>query len=166
MNKFGKLALYVILLYVVQSSLLTLIAYRGIGPDLMLLVTVSYAFLRGMRYGGLMGFSTGLLQDLAMGTFLGIHAFSQLLIGLFFGRFSNRVFKEQFFLPVFASVAAIVANYFILALLMVLLGYRFNLVGNMESMLVPMLVYQLAFAYPVHRLTYALDKKLSTKEKH
>lgn len=166
MNKFRKLALYVVLLYVVQSSLLTLIAYRGIGPDLMLLLTVSYAFLRGMRHGALMGFSTGLLQDLATGTFLGIHAFSQLLIGMFFGRFSDRVFKEQFFLPVFASVAAIVANYFILALLMVLLGYRFNLVGNMESMLVPMLIYQLAFAYPVHRLTYALDKKLSTKEKH
>jgi rod shape-determining protein MreD len=101
-----------------------------------------------------------------MGTFLGVHAFSQLLIGMFFGRFSDLVFKEQFFLPVFASVAAIVANYFILALLMVLLGYRFNLVGNMESMLVPMLIYQLAFAYPVHRLAYALDKKLSKKEKH
>ena len=100
MNKFGRLAIFVVLLYVVQSSLLTLIAYRGIGPDLMLLLTVSYAFLRGMRYGGLMGFATGLLQDLAMGTFLGVHAFSQLLIGMFFGRFSDRVFKEQFFLPV------------------------------------------------------------------
>ena len=166
MNKFGRLAIFVVLLYVVQSSLLTLIAYRGIGPDLMLLLTVSYAFLRGMRYGGLMGFATGLLQDLAMGTFLGVHAFSQLLIGMFFGRFSDRVFKEQFFLPVFASVAAIVANYFILALLMVLLGYRFNLVSSLQTMLIPMLIYQLAFAYPVHRFTYELDKKLSEKEKH
>ena len=113
-----------------------------------------------------MGFATGLLQDLAMGTFLGIHAFSQLLIGMFFGRFSDRVFKEQFFLPVFASVAAIVANYFILALLMVLLGYRFNLVSSLQTMLMPMLIYQLAFAYPVHRFTYELDKKLSEKEKH
>ena len=166
MKKFGRLALFVIALYVLQTSLLPMIAYRGISPDLMLLLTVSFAFLRGVRQGGLMGFATGLLQDLASGTFLGINAFTRMLLGMFFGRFSDRVFKEQFFLPVTASITAIIANYFILALLMVLLGYRFNLVGNMESMLVPMLIYQLAFAYPVHRLAYALDKKLSKKEKH
>ena len=78
----------------------------------------------------------------------------------------TRVFKEQFFLPVLASLAATAANYFILALLMVLLGYRFNPVSNVQAMLLPMLIYQLAFAYPVHRLTYVLDKKLSEKEKH
>ena len=58
------------------------------------------------------------------------------------------------------------ADYFILALLMVLLGYRFNPVSSMQTMLLPMLIYQLAFAYPVHRLTYALDQKLREKEQH
>ena len=162
MKKFGRLALFVIALYVLQTSLLPMIAYRGISPDLMLLLTVSFAFLRG----GLMGFATGLLQDLASGTFLGINAFTRMLLGMFFGRFSDRVFKEQFFLPVTASITAIIANYFILALLMVLLGYRFNLVSSLQTMLIPMLIYQLAFAYPVHRFTYELDKKLSEKEKH
>ena len=47
---------------------------------------------------------------------------------------------------------------------MVLLGYRFNPISNVQVMLLPMLIYQLAFAYPVHFLTYQLDKKLSTKE--
>ena len=49
---------------------------------------------------------------------------------------------------------------------MVLLGYRFNLMGGTEVMLVPMLIYQLAFAYPVHRLVYAVDKQLQNKDKH
>jgi rod shape-determining protein MreD len=74
------------------------------------------------------------------------------------------VYKEQFFLPVFASLGITALNYFILALLMVLLGYRFNPISNVQVMLLPMLIYQLAFAYPVHFLTYQLDKKLSTKE--
>ena len=166
MKQFGKLAAYAAILYVLQTSLLPLIAYRGISPDLMLLLTVSFAFLRGTRQGGLMGFSVGLMQDLATGTFLGINAFTHLLIGMACGHFSDRVFKEQFFLPVLASLAATAANYFILALLMVLLGYRFNPVSSVQAMLIPMLIYQLAFAYPVHRLTYALDKQLSEKEKH
>ena len=54
-------------------------------------------------------------------------------------------------------------NYFILALLMILLGYRFNLMGHMQYTLLPMLIYQLAFAYPVHHLAYELDKRYGKK---
>ncbi len=164
MSNIGKLAAFVAVLYVLQSSFFTLIAYHGISPDFMLLVTVSYAFLRGMEKGTLMGFATGLLTDLATGTFLGIHAFTHLIIGNICGRFANRVYKEQFFLPVFASLGVTAFNYFILALLMVLLGYRFNPLSNVQVTLLPMLIYQLAFAYPVHYLTYRLDKKLSSKD--
>ena len=158
MKKFAKLAGLVIALYVLQTSLLPLIAYHAISPDLMLLLTLSFAFLRGTKQGAVMGFCTGLLQDLATGTFLGMNAFSHLLIGLGCGSASEGVFKEQFFLPVMASIVVTVGNYFILAILMVLLGYRFNLVAGVESILLPMLIYQLAFAYPVHRLTYWVDK--------
>ena len=164
MNNFGKLAVFVTALYVLQSSFFPLIAYHGISPDFMLLVTVSYAFLRGMEQGTFMGFATGLLTDLATGTFFGIHAFTYMLMGNMCGRFANRVYKDQFFWPVFASLGVTALNYFILALLMVLLGYRFNPISNVQAMLLPMLIYQLAFAYPVHYFTYKLDKNLSANE--
>jgi len=163
MKKIAILIGLVLLLYVLQTSFLPLFAVHGVSPDLMLLLTVSFAFLRGVREGALMGFAVGLLQDLSTGTFLGVNAFTRLLIGLVCGSFSDRVFKEQFFLPIMASVAATIANYFILVLLMLLLGYRFDLVHHMGYILIPMLIYQLAFAYPVHRLAYELDKKLSEK---
>ena len=67
--------------YVLQSSILPLLSWHGICADLMLLVTVSFAFLRGKHLGTLMGFLTGLLQDLASGTFFGVNAFSKLLAG-------------------------------------------------------------------------------------
>ena len=98
MNHYGRVAAVVLGLYVLQTSLLPFAAYHGISPNLMLLLTVSAAFLRGPRDGIMMGFVTGLLQDLSTGTFLGTNTLAQMLIGLFFGRFSNRVFREQFFL--------------------------------------------------------------------
>ncbi|BAL84110.1 putative rod shape-determining protein MreD [Selenomonas ruminantium subsp. lactilytica TAM6421] len=164
MSGYCKLAIFVVMLYVLQTSFFPLIAYHGISPDFMLLLTVSYAFLKGTEKGTLMGFITGLMMDLATGTFFGIHAFTHLIIGNICGRFANRVYKEQFFLPVFASLGVTTFNYFILALLMVLLGYRFNPISNVQVTLLPMLIYQLAFAYPVHYLTYQLDKKLSLKD--
>jgi rod shape-determining protein MreD len=164
MNNFAKLAAFVIALYVLQTSFFPLMAYHGISPNFMLLLTVSFAFLRGMEQGTLMGFLTGVLTDLATGTFFGIHAFTYLLMGNLCGRFANRVYKDQFFWPVFASLGVTALNYFILALLMVLLGYRFNPISNVQVTLLPMLIYQLAFAYPVHYLTYKLDKNISTNE--
>ena len=164
MNNFLKWTAFVGGLYVLQTSFFPLLSYHGISPDFMLLLTTSYAFLRGREQGALMGFATGMLQDLATGTFLGMNTFTHLLVGHLCGCFANRVFKEQFFLPVFASLGVTAANYFILALLMVLLGYRFNPVSNVQYMLLPMLIYQLAFAYPVHYLTYNMDKKMRTQE--
>ncbi|MBQ7496333.1 MAG: rod shape-determining protein MreD [Selenomonas sp.] len=164
MKKIGKWAAFAAALFVLQTSILPLMAYHGITADLMLLLTVSFAFLRGAKQGAFMGFSVGLMQDLATGTYFGVNTLARTLMGLLFGQFSDRVFKEQFFLPVLASMAVTILNYFILALLMVLLGYRFNLESHMQQMLVPMLLYQLAFAYPVHYLTYRLDKRLEEKK--
>ena len=50
----------VVTAYVVQTSFLPLIFYRGIGPDLLLLITISFAFLKGRRLGCFMGFLLGL----------------------------------------------------------------------------------------------------------
>jgi rod shape-determining protein MreD len=33
-----------------------------------------------------------------------------------------------------------------------------------QQMLVPMLIYQLAFAYPVHYLVYRMDKRMEEKK--
>lgn len=164
MKKIGKWAALAAALFVLQTSLLPLMAYHGVTADLMLLLTVSVAFLRGTRQGAFMGFGAGLMQDLASGTFFGVNTFSRTLLGLIFGKFADRVFKEQFFLPVLASIGATILNYFILALLMVLLGYRFNLESHVQQMLMPMLLYQLAFAYPVHYLAYRMDKHLDEKK--
>ena len=164
MKAFLKWALFVLLLYVVQTSLLPLIAFHGASADFLLLFAVSFGFIRGMRLGVLAGFLAGLLQDLLSGTFLGMNTLTKMLAGLIAGALSDRVFKEQMFLPVVSSVVAAVASYFILALLMLLLGYRFNLIENAQYMLVPFILYQLVFSYPVHALTRRVNEWTREKQ--
>ena len=43
-----------------------LIAINGVIPDLVLLATVSYAFLRGSAWGAFVGFLFGLIEDLIL----------------------------------------------------------------------------------------------------
>ena len=164
MKAFLKWAFFVLLLSVMQTSLLPLIAFHGASADFLLLFAVSFGFIRGMRLGVLAGFLAGLLQDLLSGTFLGMNTLTKMLAGLIAGALSDRVFKEQMFLPVVSSVVAAVASYFILALLMLLLGYRFNLIENAQYMLVPFILYQLVFSYPVHAITRRVNEWTREKQ--
>ena len=164
MKKYRYFVLYFLVLFVLQFSFLPLISIYGIVPDLLVLVTVSYAFLRGSAWGALVGFVLGLVQDLSVGSFFGLHAFTLTLIGLFFGRFSDRVFKEQLFLPITASVAATLAKYLISALIIYLLGYHFNPLIHMGRVLFILIIFQLVFAYPIHWSTFQLDKRIRDPE--
>ena len=163
MKRFSLWAAFVAGLYVMQSSILPLLAYHGISANLLLLLTVSFAFLRGARYGVLMGFCAGLLQDLATGTFFGVDVFSYMSIGFVCGKFSDQVFKDQVFLPLLASIMATVANYFLLLLFMLLLGYRFQVAFHIQEVLLPMLCWQFLFAYPVHKATLEMDKYIKER---
>ena len=151
-------------LFVVQASFLPLLSYGGISPDLMLLLVVSMSFLQGSRMGVFMGFLAGLLQDLVTGTFFGVNIFSKMLIGYIGGIFSNRVFKEQVFLPLFASVLATGLNYVIVLLIMLLLGYSYSMPSHLETVLLPMLWYNVLLAVPVHILTGRMCGMLAEKK--
>lgn len=141
---------FMLLLYVGQSSLLPFIAFRGVSADLLLLLVVSVAFLRGAKMGALVGFLAGLLQDLATGTFFGVDIFAKMVIGYGCGYFSRRLFKEQMMLPLMAVVAATGLQYVIWLVFSWLLGYPVPLWTHWRHLLLPMLAHNVVFALPVH----------------
>lgn len=157
MKKYGSWLLFLMILYILQSSLLPILAYNGQSPDLLLLLVVSFSLLEGSKYGTLLGLGAGLLKGLATGTFFGIDAFSFVIIAFVIGKFYNQVFREARFLPLVASVGATVAHYAIVVVFLFMLGFRFSLSEHIQSVLLPMIVYQFIFSYPVHRLTVKMD---------
>ena len=160
MRNFALWTILTLGLYILQSSLLPMFSYNGISTNFMLLLTVSTAFLLGHRYGVFMGFASGLLQDLATGSYFGCDIFSYMTIGLLCGKFSDQIFKDQFFLPVIASVFAMIMHYFVMVSFIYMLGYKLNLQWSLQYALMPMIFYQLAFSYPTHKLVYEFNNYL------
>lgn len=156
-KKIGLWVVFVLLALVMQSSFLPIIHYNGVGPDLMLLIIGSYAFLNGSRKGCFMGFMLGLFQDLATGNFFGINTFSKMIIGFGCGIFSSRVLQDNFIMPISAAVVSTTASYTMAAVIMFLMGYRFNLLSHIPAHLLPMLCYNVIFAYPIHLLVHKID---------
>ncbi|MBR3622938.1 MAG: rod shape-determining protein MreD [Selenomonadaceae bacterium] len=157
MKKYGRWFLFLIILYAAQTSLLPIISYKGISPDLLLLLITSFALLEGAKYGTLMALGAGLLKGFGSGTFFGVDTFSFVVIAFLLGRFYNQVYREAKFLPLAASIGVTALHYFIFASFMFMLGFRFSPLEHMQNVLLPMLVYQLVFSYPVHRLTVKMD---------
>lgn len=151
-------AIIIVLMYTAQTSLLTFVDYDGVSANLMLLLTVSVAFVHGWQAGIGMGFITGMLQDLTTGGYFGCATLSYMTIGFLFGKFSVNVFRDQFFFPVLSAPLAAVMHFFITLILIFLIGYRINFVYAVQTNLIPFVCFQLILAWPVHKLVYDFDK--------
>ena len=150
--------LIILIAYTAQTSLLTLIDFHGVSVNLMLLFVVSVAYIHGWKSGVGIGFATGLLQDLTTGSFFGCATFTYMTIGLLFGKFATRVFKEQFFFPVMSAPVAAVIYFAFMTTLIYLLGYKIDLVTSTQKILLPLVCYQLVFAWFIHKIVFDFDK--------
>jgi len=158
MRVIGLWAMVLILLYALQTSLLTFISFDGFSANLMLLMTVSVAFLRGHEKGAFFGFMAGLLQDATTGSYFGLAMFSYMTIGLIFGKFSVNLFRDQSLLPVISSIPALALHFAITIAFLFMLDLQIDLIRFWKFDFWPTAIMQVVLAYPIHRLILSLNE--------
>ena len=75
--KFKRVAVTVLIVlaaYLLQCTLFNHLELAGIKPNLILIVTASFGFMRGQKEGMLVGFFAGLITDIQFGTILGFYS--------------------------------------------------------------------------------------------
>lgn len=157
MRAVGLWATVLVLLYALQTSLLTFVNFDGFSANLMLLLTVSVAYLRGHKHGVFFGFVAGMLQDLTTGSYFGLATFSYMTVGLIFGKFSLNLFREQSLLPVISSVPALALHFAITIIFLLLLGRHVDLIHFMKFDFWPTAIMQVVLAWPIHKIVCALN---------
>lgn len=144
----------VIIAIIIQSTILPMILFRGICPDLLMVIVVSYALLSGKEKGVGVGFFAGLLQDVAFGTIFGINTLSKMLIGYIFGLAERKVFKEKVLLPVVATAVATLVHSVVMFTLLFFLGYKVDILAAIMNNILPLIGYNVIIAIPVHHIIY------------
>lgn len=91
--------IFVLLGYLLQCTVFPHLALASIKPNLMIIVTASFGFMRGPREGMFVGFVSGLLMDIQFGNILGLYALIYLIIGYINGLFEQMYFNEDIKLP-------------------------------------------------------------------
>ena len=154
----GLWTMLTIVLYALQTSLLTFINFDGFSANLMLLLVVSIAFVRGHKYGIFFGFVAGILQDLTSGSYFGIATFSYMTLGLVFGKFSVNLFREQALLPVVSSIPALAFHFALTVGFLFLLDKQIDVVKLWRADFWPTAIMQVVLAYPVHKIVCELNE--------
>ena len=77
--------LFILVAFLLQTTVFKIIALADVVPNLVLVVTVSYAYIRGRTSGIVIGFICGIMLDMMYGSLIGLYAFIFMTIGFFVG---------------------------------------------------------------------------------
>jgi len=120
----------------------------GALPDLLLIVLVHVALLRGPTAGSILGFLTGLLLDLSAPQTLGAAALSRSVVGFAIGRVPESVERGSVITGTAAVFAAVILND-ILHLATVAVTARGSFPSTLLSVALPAALYTTVAAPPV-----------------
>lgn len=154
MNPIFAWSALVISALIIQTTILVDLFINGLKPDLLLIIVVLTSIILGKHHGVTIGFFSGLLEDLASGTFFGLNTLIKMFIGFIFGSVEQQVFKEHRMLPLLAMSIATVLNYVLSLAFLVLLGANINFNMTLLYNLLMVLTYNVIISLFAHKLLY------------
>ena len=89
------------------------ILFKGIKPDLVLVLICFYSLRQGQMRGLAYGAFSGLLIDTVSGFVLGPHMISKSIAGYFIGTLKEQLFQWNFIISTFLIIVFSVANIFL-----------------------------------------------------
>lgn len=157
--------LVVVLCYLLQCTMFPRFALASIKPNLMIIVTASYGFMRGQKEGMFIGFLSGLLIDIQFGSIIGFYALIYMIAGYINGLFQQMYFNEDIKLPlILISVSEFIYG-LIIYFLMFLMQGEFEFLYYLSHIIMPELIYTIVVTLGLYPIILLINNKLEAEEK-
>ncbi len=160
------IALFTLLGLVLQATFFAEINLFGLGliPDLVLILVVSYAMLRGPWYGAILGLTAGLIADLFAGGPVGVGALAKTVVGFSAGLLEKAIFKDNLLVPFLALLAGTIINEAVFLAVAGTLGWHFGTVLYFLPKLLLMAAYNAILAPLIYHELYRFENKRQALE--
>ncbi|MCD7866127.1 MAG: rod shape-determining protein MreD [Clostridiales bacterium] len=160
-----SIAVIIIVCFLLQSTVFKSLAIASISPNLLVVVTVAFGFMRGQKEGLFVGFFCGLIVDLTFGSVLGFYALIYMFIGFTNGFFKRIFFPDDIRLP----IALIALSDFCCNLVIYFIWFwfrsRFSFGYYLLHTIIPELVYTMLVAILLYFILLKINQKLEAIEK-
>lgn len=153
-------ALMILISFLLQSTVFKALAIGSISPNLLVVLTSSFGFMRGKKEGLWVGFFCGLLEDIFYGRLLGMHAVMYMYIGYVNGYFNRIFYGEDIKLPIFLISVSELAYGLGTYAVMFLMRSRFAFFYYLTRIILPELVYTVILTLVFYRIIYSVNRNL------
>ncbi len=162
-----KLAVFLIITvcFLLQSTLFQMLSIASISPNLLIVVTSSFGFMRGRKEGMWIGFFSGLVLDIFFGSVIGFYALIYAYIGYVNGFFRKRFFPDDIKLPLILIAASDFSYNILVYLFLFFLRGRFRIDYYLLNIMLPELVYTILVTIVLYFVILKINKKLEKIEK-
>ena len=157
-------AFLIILCFVLQSTVFRSLAFAGIVPNLLIILTASFGFMRGENEGLLIGFFSGLLCDIFFGDVLGFYALILMFIGFLNGKFNRIFYPEDIKLPLGLIIISDISYSMTCYILLFLMQGKFNFPFYFANVIIPEAVYTILVTCILYPLILKLNERLEALE--
>ncbi len=154
----------VLLSFLLQCTVLQAIAVASISPNLLLVITVSFALMRGKREGMFVGFLGGILTDIFFSSGLGFYTLLYTYVG-FVNGFCCRIFyDDDIKMPILLVCGSDLALNILVYVFRFLLRGRTDFFFYLGRIIIPEVIYTAILTMLCYRLLLALNRKLEKAE--
>ncbi len=153
----------ILICFVLQCTVFRIFAFGGIVPNLLIVLTASFGFMRGEKTGLIIGFFCGLMIDVFFSDVIGFYALVYMYIGYANGKFARQFYPEDIKMPMFLITCSDFGYGLICYLFLFLLRGKLDIGYYILHVVIPEVVYTLivtVFLYPVIlKINFHLEAK-------
>ena len=158
-------ACMIIICFLLQCTLFQALSLANIAPNLLIVVTSSFGFMRGKKEGLFIGFFSGLLIDLFYGDILGFYALIYMYIGYINGFFHKIFYDVDVKLPMILITCSDLVYGLLIYVFLFMLRNKLNFVYYLLHIIIPEVVYTVVITVLLYRIILKINQKLEAAEK-
>ena len=153
------------MLLLLQTTVLQYAAIRGVLPNLLLVLIISTALLRGNVEGGVVGLFAGLAADMMFGSVIGFYALFGLFLGIIVGSLNKRMYRDNLLIAVFFTFVYSVAYESVIFIVNNIMSADMNFLYALTVIILPEAAYNSAIAVLLFPLMIKADKWFNDADK-
>jgi len=151
--------------YLLQCTVFQKISLGGTVPNILIIITSSFGFMRGKKAGLLIGFISGMLIDVFYGDILGFYALIYMGIGYINGFFKRLFYPEDIILPLILISGSELFYCFSAYVFLFLLRSRFHFSFYFVKIILPEIVYTVLVTLIFYKAILWVNEKLEIRER-
>ncbi|MDF2820080.1 MAG: hypothetical protein K0R15_521 [Clostridiales bacterium] len=162
MKRIIVLGITIFVFYILQVTVFNPMGLFHISPNLIVILVVTFALLRGNTEGAILGFFCGFILDIFYGDVVGLYSLLYAYIGYLCGYLHKIFYKDYVIIPLLSVCVVDFFVNFIIYVFTFLLRGRLEFNYYLMKIMIPEILYTLVVTIILYKPLIWLNDKLET----